>query len=116
MLKRLWREDEGVLTFEWILLLTVLVIGITGGLSAVRDAINEELSGVVGAMLSLDQSYSISAPYAVQVGSGSNGQTCAAAGGVSSRFTDNLARYGIGRYNGVANTVVAGNLVPCAGS
>ena len=39
MLKRLWREDEGVLTFEWILLLTLLVIGVIGGVAGIRDAI-----------------------------------------------------------------------------
>ena len=43
MLKRMWREDEGVLTFEWILLTTLLVIGVVGGISGVRDAINVEL-------------------------------------------------------------------------
>ncbi len=30
MLKRIWRDDEGFLTFEWILLITVLLIGIVG--------------------------------------------------------------------------------------
>ena len=32
MLKRIWRDDEGFLTFEWILLITVLLIGIVGAL------------------------------------------------------------------------------------
>lgn len=34
---------RGVLSFEWILLISVLVIGIIGGLSTVRDAIVSEL-------------------------------------------------------------------------
>lgn len=34
---------RGVLTFEWILLLTLLVIGIIGGLSATRNALLHEL-------------------------------------------------------------------------
>ena len=65
LLNRVWREDEGVLTFEWILLITVLVIGIVGGLSAVRDAIITELGDVAEAMISLDQSYTILQPWEV---------------------------------------------------
>jgi Flp pilus assembly pilin Flp len=67
MLNRVWREDEGVLTFEWILLITVLVIGIVGGLSAVRDAAITELGDVAEAMISVDQSYSVMAPWDIQV-------------------------------------------------
>lgn len=67
LFNRVWREDEGVLTFEWILLITVLVIGIVGGLSAVRDAMITELGDVVEAMISLDQSYTILDPWEVQV-------------------------------------------------
>ena len=63
LLKHVWRADEGVLTFEWILLITVLVIGIVGGLSAVRDATLTELGDVAEAMISLDQSYTILNPW-----------------------------------------------------
>lgn len=38
------RRRRGVLTFEWILLITLLVIGIIGGLSAVRNALLCELN------------------------------------------------------------------------
>ena len=65
MLKRLYNEESGVLTFEWILLITVLVIGIVGALSAVRDAINTELGDVAEAMVALDQSYYICWPWEV---------------------------------------------------
>lgn len=58
-LKQIWNEDEGVLTFEWILLITVLVIGIVGGLSAARDAILDELGDVAGAVVAVDQSYTV---------------------------------------------------------
>ena len=67
LLKRVWREDEGVLTFEWILLITILAIGIVGGLSAVRDAIISELGDVSAAVASLDQSYTILVPMEVRV-------------------------------------------------
>jgi len=57
-----WKEDDGVLTFEWILLLTLLTIGIVSGLSTVRDATISELDDVAEAMLALDQSYTIDHP------------------------------------------------------
>ncbi|HOM17949.1 MAG TPA: hypothetical protein PK777_13950 [Thermoguttaceae bacterium] len=64
-LQRMWQEDKGILTFEWILLLTLLVIGIVGGLSAVRDALITELGDVAEAMISLDQSYTILPPWEI---------------------------------------------------
>ncbi len=59
---RVWRDDRGVLTFEWILLITVLTIGVVGGLSAVRDAIISELGDVAEGIVSVDQSYRIINP------------------------------------------------------
>ena len=57
LLSRIRRDDEGVLTFEWILLITIIVIGIVGGVSAVRDALISELGDVTGAAVNIDQSY-----------------------------------------------------------
>ncbi|MBQ9454296.1 MAG: hypothetical protein Q4A17_06085 [Thermoguttaceae bacterium] len=62
MYSRIWREENGVLTFEWILLITVLVIGIVGGISAVRDALIDELGDVSEGVVSLDQSYWVNVP------------------------------------------------------
>ena len=45
---------RGMLTVEWILLLTVLVIGIIGGLGAVRIAINAELQDLADAIEKLN--------------------------------------------------------------
>ncbi len=67
VLKRQMKKRKGVLTFEWILLVTLLTIGIVGGLSAVRDAIIDELGDVAQAMLALDQSYIIDAPLQITV-------------------------------------------------
>lgn len=64
---RIWSEEEGVLTFEWILLTTVLVIGIVGGVAAVRDALIDELGDIAQALCSLDQSYCIDAPLFISV-------------------------------------------------
>ena len=62
LVRQAWKEEDGVLTFEWILLLTMVTIGIVSGLSTVRDAIISELGDVAQAMLALDQSYTISFP------------------------------------------------------
>ena len=42
MFARMIKEDDGVLSFEWILLVTLLTIGIVSGISAARDAIIDE--------------------------------------------------------------------------
>ena len=65
MMKRIWNDESGVLTFEWILLITLLVIGIVGGLAAVRDAYIIELSSVADAITSLDTGYHIAFPATV---------------------------------------------------
>lgn len=66
-IKRMWKEDEGVLSFEWVLLVTLLTIGIVSGLAGARDAIIDELGDVAQAMLALDQSYTIDFPLNVDV-------------------------------------------------
>jgi Flp pilus assembly pilin Flp len=64
---RIWKEEDGVLSFEWVLLVTLLTIGIVSGLAGARDAIIDELGDVAQAMLALDQSYTIDFPLAVLV-------------------------------------------------
>lgn len=64
---RSWVEEDGFLTFEWVLLVTLLTIGIVAGLSAARDAIIDELGDVAQAMLSVDQSFTIDFPLNVDV-------------------------------------------------
>jgi hypothetical protein len=71
MLRRLWYEEEGVLTFEWILLVTLLVIGVVGGMVAARDALTYESAGVAGAIVANQQGYVVANPVRV----GTNGGT-----------------------------------------
>jgi Flp pilus assembly pilin Flp len=66
--QRVWKEDEGVLSFEWVLILTLLVIGTVGGMCGVRDAINSEFGGVAGAAVNLDQSYNVPVSTKYQLG------------------------------------------------
>ncbi|WP_425615371.1 hypothetical protein NA78x_005288 [Anatilimnocola sp. NA78] len=58
-LKRMWTEQDGVLSFEWTLLVTLLTIGIVGGLTAARDAVIDELGDVAEAAQAIDQSFSL---------------------------------------------------------
>jgi len=44
---------RGMLTLEWILLLTVVVIGVIGGLAAVRNAILDELHDLQQVIMNL---------------------------------------------------------------
>ncbi len=60
-LKQLWTEDDGVLSFEWVLLGTLLTLGIISGIAGARDAIIDELGDIAEAALAFDQTYSIAA-------------------------------------------------------
>jgi Flp pilus assembly pilin Flp len=70
LLLRLWREEDGVLSFEWTVLTSLLTVGVVSGVAAVRDAAIDEMGDLAQAMVSLDQSYQIEAPLAVSVHSG----------------------------------------------
>ena len=56
------REEDGILTAEWILFFTLMVIGLVSGLAAMRDALIDELADGAEAMIALDQSYAIDSP------------------------------------------------------
>ncbi len=60
-LKNMWVEQDGVLSFEWTILLTLVVIGIVSGLAGARDAIIDELGDVAEAAQAIDQSFSLAA-------------------------------------------------------
>jgi hypothetical protein len=62
LLKRTSIKDRGVLTFEWVLLISVLIIGIVGGYTALRDAVIDEMGDISDAALALDQSFTTTAP------------------------------------------------------
>jgi Flp pilus assembly pilin Flp len=67
LLEHMWREEDGVLSFEWTMLTSLLTIGVVSGVAAVRDAAIDEMGDLAQAMLSLDQSYVIQPPLAVGV-------------------------------------------------
>jgi Flp pilus assembly pilin Flp len=88
--RKLWTENDGVLSFEWTLIVTLLVIGVVAGLSAARDAVIDELGDAAQAMLALDDSYVLDQPLRLQIdldgaGPGAAVEPGSAAG---SSFTD----------------------------
>ena len=62
-----WQEQDGVLSFEWTLLLSLLVLGVVAGLAAARDAVIDELGDAAQAVLNLDNSYSIDWPLEIEI-------------------------------------------------
>lgn len=58
-LRRLWKDEAGVLaTTDLLLLTTLLVLGMLVGLTTLRDSVVQELADLGSAVGSLDQSYS----------------------------------------------------------
>ena len=103
----MWKEEDGVLSFEWVLLVTLLTIGIVAGISAARDAIIDELGDVAQAMLALDQSYTIDFPLNVDV------HTVDSTSASDSAFTDALTYTDCTRTNapqGAGGNGVGGSL------
>lgn len=70
ILQRLWREEDGVLSFEWTMLTSLLTIGVVSGVASVRDAAIDEMGDLAQAMISLDQSYYVQPPLAAEVHTG----------------------------------------------
>ena len=89
--RRVWMEDDGVLSFEWTLLVTLLGIGIVGGVSAARDAIIDELGDTAQVMMAVDQTYHIGFPLLLTV------HDVAASSASDSDFTDALLYDDCGR-------------------
>jgi hypothetical protein len=52
--RRLIHRRRGVLTLEWILLVTVIVLGVIGGLGLVRNATVGELRDLAEAITALN--------------------------------------------------------------
>ena len=90
LLLQAWREEDGVLSFEWTMLLTLVTIGIVAGIAAARDGIVDELGDVAQAMLAVDGTYLVSQPLAITVDPDGAGPLPARqmGGGSDSSFTD----------------------------
>ena len=70
LVREAWNRDDGVLSFEWVVLVTIIIIGIVSGVAAARDAIIDEMGDVSQGMICLDQSYSIDFPLLITITQG----------------------------------------------
>ena len=59
MFMQIVNEESGVLTFEWVLLVTLVVIGLVAGMSTVRDTTNSEINDLATVTMALEQSYGV---------------------------------------------------------
>lgn len=60
-MKSLWTDEAGfIISAELVIVATTVILGLTVGLVAVRDAIGSELADLAGAFRRLDQSYYLS--------------------------------------------------------
>jgi Flp pilus assembly pilin Flp len=58
LLSRFWDDDCGALiSSEWVIVATILVLGMVVGLKAVELAVNDELSEYASAISAISQSY-----------------------------------------------------------
>ncbi len=81
LLSRMWHETDGVLSFEWTMLTSLLTVGVVSGVASVRDAVTDEMGDLAQAMVSLDQSYVVEQPLVIRVHTLGGGF-----GGVNSSF------------------------------
>lgn len=91
LLWKMWHETEGVLSFEWTLLTSLLTVGVVSGITAVRDSTVDEFGDLSQAMLCLDQSYFIDAPLVIGVHDYAFGISTVPSSAASSRFVDAMA-------------------------
>jgi hypothetical protein len=57
--KKLWNDDQGALiASEWLIMASIPVMGLAGGMVALRNSVNGELSQYGNSVSALRQSYS----------------------------------------------------------
>jgi hypothetical protein len=60
LLQQASQEEDGVLSFEWTMIVVLIVFGIVGGLAAARDVLIDELGDMGQAIVSFNQTFSYS--------------------------------------------------------
>ena len=66
MMLKLWNDDAGIVALEYLLVATIVGLGLVVGLSNLEIALDNELTELANAITALDQSYS----FQTVVGSG----------------------------------------------
>jgi hypothetical protein len=88
LLAALWGDDRGaVLTPEWIMVATILVIGVLTGLIAVRQTVMARALDLAGHAQASNQSYSFSGQASCEAATGGSAFTFAASDGLVVRST-----------------------------
>src|SRR5688572_6559458 len=59
MFAKLWNDESGIVAMEYLLLATIVGLGLIVGLGALEGALNAELTEVANAILGLSQAYTI---------------------------------------------------------
>jgi hypothetical protein len=60
IIRRLWTEEDGyILSTELVLVGSLLVVGVIGGMTTMRDSLVGEMSDLSSSVSSLDQSFSV---------------------------------------------------------
>jgi len=100
ILKKLWRDQRGVInTVDLILTTTILVLGMIVGLVMLRNQVVEEFADTATAIGNLNQGYSLT------------GQTIGEHSVAGSSYTDET-NVGVGEVDFTSPTAVLGNSVP----
>jgi hypothetical protein len=106
---RLWQDDCGaLLAAEWVVMATVMVLGIIPGLIAVRQGVLAELLDVANAALGLDQSYGFTGQE-VGCGAGGGNDTLNATVGGNDKVLDAAHRVGMVETRDAAGNKVRGS-------
>jgi len=56
---KLWNDDAGIVALEYLLVATIVGLGLVVGLASLSEALNVELAELGNAILGLDTGYSI---------------------------------------------------------
>jgi Flp pilus assembly pilin Flp len=86
LFRKLWKDDAGTVGLEYLLVATIVGLGIIVGLAAVDSALNTELTELANAILALSQGY--------QIANQSNCKACKQ--GSSATDTPTTIPYGVG--------------------
>ena len=68
---KLWQDDAGIVALEYLLVATIVGLGLVVGLSNLEIALDNELTELANAITALDQSYSFVSVF----GAGASGTT-----------------------------------------
>ena len=58
MIKKFWNDDAGIVALEYLLVATIIGLGLVVGLQAVSRALSTELVELADAINAIDQTYS----------------------------------------------------------